>query len=148
MDEEEIISNINNLCLPNNRLEIKNINNHKIIDNSFNSNSIGFKNNIDYLSLSPDFKIVITPGIVELKKESKQIHDELAKYLIDKVDFVYLIKNKNTYIMEKEFKRQNFTSFKMVDSFKEAYIISINRKEPSTILIENDLTDYYLNGGI
>jgi hypothetical protein len=36
----------------------------------------------------------------------------------------------------------------MVDSFKEAYIISINRKEPSTILIENDLTDYYLNGGI
>ena len=148
MDEEQIISNINNLCLPNNRLEIKNINNHKIIDNSFNSNSIGFKNNIDYLSLSPDFKIVITPGIVELKQESKQIHDELAKYLIDKVDFVYLIKNKNTYIMEKEFRRQNFTNFKMVDSFKEAYIISINRKEPSTILIENDLTDYYLNGGI
>lgn len=148
MDEEEIISNINNLHLPNNRLEIKNINNHKIIDNSFNSNSIGFKNNIDYLSLSTDFKIVITPGIVELKKESQQIHDELAKYLIDKVDFVYLIKNKNTYYMEKEFKRQNFTNFKMVDSFKEAYILSINRKEPSTILIENDLTDYYLNGGI
>lgn len=147
-EEKEVINKIKDLENPKNRLEIKHINNHTIIDNSFNSNISGFLNNIDLLSKSKDYKVIITPGVVELNKSSKKEHIKIANAIIDKIDFVYLINNKNTRYMKKEFDLKGFKNYYLCDTFKEAFNKAIDSKKPSTILIENDLTDYYLNGGI
>ena len=148
VDQSELIRKMNNIYMPNNRLEFKKVANHTIIDNSFNSNVVGFKNNIDLLNKSKDYKVLITPGVVELNKFSKQEHKLLAEYIINKIDMVYLIENKNTLYMKDEFDKHNFINYYICDSFKQAFDLAINNKIQSTILIENDLTDYYMNGGI
>lgn len=147
-DIQQLIEKTKQLKPVNNRLEIKKIENHLVIDNSFNSNFNGFINNIDLLNLSNRFKIVITPGLVELQNKGFEIHKEIANYLIKKVDFVYLISNTNTIYMKEEFLKNGFYNFIMLDTFNEAYKLALSTKQQSTILIENDLTDYYLNGGL
>ena len=148
IDNKLLQQNIKLLQLPSHRLEVKNINNHLVIDNSFNSNFKGFCNNIDMLEYSSNYKIIITPGIVEQSKYAKTKHIMLSRHLVNKVDLVLLIKNKNTLYMKEELERLNFKKYKIYDSFKEAYQYALKINKQSTILIENDLTDYYLNGGI
>lgn len=148
IDINEIIEKLKSLESVSHRLEIKYIGQHKIIDNSFNSNIKGFKNNIDLLALSKEFKILITPGIVELKLKTKEIHQELARYINNKIDYVYLIDNPNTNYMKDEFIKIGFVNYIIVDSFTNAFKLAVKTNQASTILIENDLTDYYMNGGI
>ncbi len=143
-----IIDKIKNLEMPKNRLEIKHYNQHTVIDNSFNSNVVGFYNNVSLLSLANNYKVVITPGVVELKNKSKEEHIKLAKHLMNSVNFIYLIKNKNTIYMQDEFIKNHFTNYHLCDSFDMAFKNALKNEKPSTILIENDLTDYYMNGGI
>ena len=50
--------------------------------------------------------------------------------------------------MKEEFLKNGFYNFIMLDTFNEAYKLALSTKQQSTILIENDLTDYYLNGGL
>ena len=148
LDIYTLIDKIESLKPTSHRLEFKKHGIHTIIDNSFNSNYSGFLNDIDLLSHARNFKIIITPGLVELNDLRQTIHKNIASYLKDKVDFVYLINNTNTLYMQEEFKRILFHNYIIVDTFIEAYNLAISTQEESTILIENDLTDYYLNGGI
>lgn len=148
VDIFQIIERLKNIESIKHRLETKIIGIHKVIDNSFNSNLQGFKNNVDLLSLSKEFKVIITPGLVELNRKTKDIHQELARYIYNKIDYVYLIDNPNTNLMKNEFEKMGFTNYVVIDSFASAFKLALNSTQKSTILIENDLTDYYMNGGI
>ena len=50
--------------------------------------------------------------------------------------------------MKNEFEKMGFTNYVVIDSFASAFKLALNSTQKSTILIENDLTDYYMNGGI
>ena len=116
---------------------------------SFNSNFIGFKNAIKSLSLSGTYNILITPGLVEQDAVLNEYYKELSIMIKSAVDEVYLINNKSIKLLLKYFDDIKFKKYIVVESFKDA-INLINKKNIDifyTILIENDLTDYYLNRG-
>lgn len=141
---ETIIKNIKNIRVVPHRLEYKIIDDVEVIDDGFNSNEKGFYDALDVLSKSSKYKILITPGIIEQGKNNKNISFSIAKYIIDKVDFVYLVSENSKYIRE-YFINNKFENYKYVDTFKDAFILAKNMKEEKIILIENDLPNIYLN---
>ena len=54
---------------------------------------------------------------------------------------------RNIYILVEYFKSNNFAKYIVVNSFEEAMKLVNKQENYSTVLIENDLTDYYLSRG-
>ena len=117
-------------------------NNIHIFDDSYNSNINGFINALEILSLYDGKKCIITPGIVEAGKQIENINKKIAFKISKTVDFCYLIDNKNTKFLVKEFKNLNFNNYCVKKSFNNAF--NEIKNDTLTVLIENDLTDFYL----
>ena len=135
IDDKTIINNIGKLKNVEHRLSIINKNKWTIIDDSYNSNYVGFINALKVLNKAKNTKVLITPGIIE----SKNIDNEyLAKQISSIADVIILINNPilSNYI-------DNYLSFL---SFKDAYTYLENNynDESLTILIENDLPDIFI----
>lgn len=119
--------------------------NINIYDDSYSSNLIGFISAVEVLEKIENTKIIITPGIVDCGKSSKQINEEAARSLINVFDEIYLIKNKVTKyfinILEKHSKQ-----YTICKSFREAINIVKQKykEEEISLLIENDLPDNFL----
>ena len=129
------------------RLNIKFMDGLKIIDDSFNSNVIGFKNAIDILNMMKEKRIVITPGIIEQGNNSYNMNYELGGYMADKIDFAILVE-KNSCVLKKGLVDAGFNENNIIEkkSFKEAwnYIKNNFKDTDKIILIENDLPSIYL----
>lgn len=136
---------INKFELINNhesRLEVKCYNDLTILNDSYNSNINGFINALEILSLYDGKKCIITPGIVEAGKQIENINKKIAFKIAKTVDFCYLIDNKNTKFLVKEFNNLNFNNYCVKKSFNNAF--NEIKNDTLTVLIENDLTDFYL----
>lgn len=142
INNDQIIKNISELKNYENRLEIKKYNELTILNDSYNSNINGFINALDVLSLYDTKKYIITPGIVEAGKETINIINKISEKIINICDYCYLINNKNTKYFIKYFKENNFNNYTIKQTFFEAFE-EIKNKE-ITVLIENDLPDFYL----
>lgn len=143
---DKIANKIKYLINESHRMEIKQIGNIKIIDDSYNSNIKGFKCALDVLSVQEGYRVLITPGVIELGNEWERANRELGRYANGKVDFIVLVGKSVTRplylgLVTNGFNEENIL---VVDSFKEGkeYIESI--KKEIVLLIENDLPDYYL----
>jgi UDP-N-acetylmuramoyl-tripeptide--D-alanyl-D-alanine ligase len=83
MDTYSIISKINTFKIPKGRGQIKNINNYLIIDDTYNSNlesmGSGIKTLIEYPTINR--KIVVIGDMLELGKNKKKYHEDIAKLL-------------------------------------------------------------------
>lgn len=128
------------------RMEIKYLKNLTIIDDSYNSNIYGFRCALDVLKSQDKYRILITPGVIELGKEWEKENRKLGEYTIDKVDLVVLVGRNVTRPFYQGLLNKGFMEEKIiiVDSFSEGmeYINNIN--EEKVLLIENDLPDFYL----
>lgn len=122
------------------RLEIKKINNMTIIDDSYNSNPIGFKKALRLLGeQSARYKILITPGMVELGAKSEKEHRKIAELIVKVCDYVILVNKKTTKYLQKYLK-----DFYLFSSLKQAQEFVNNLAKPGdAILYENDLPDIY-----
>ena len=127
------------------RLELKNINNIRVIDDSFNANEKGFKTAIDILKEMETKRIVITPGIIEQGSNNSKINYELGMYMSDKVDVVILVE-KNSSFIKKGLEDSGFNVNKIIEkkNFKEAWECVKGMDEEKIVLIENDLPSIYL----
>lgn len=121
------------------RLEIKETKSLTIIDDSYNSNPIGFLNALDVLDLAENKRILITPGIVDCGKMEYEINYGLAKKISEVCDEVILVSNQSSQHIKKGLDDLGYTKYKIVTNFKEA----ISLVNEGTLLIENDLTDGY-----
>ncbi len=143
--KEDIVIGISKLEAIPHRLSLYQENNVTIIDDSFNSNIVGFKNALDTLNLYEGIKVVITPGIIDAGSSLEQINKEVAKSLAEVADYVYLIKNEASLFIEKYFREYDFTRYEVIKNFQSAYHkAKHNVDKNTTILIENDLPDNYL----
>jgi UDP-N-acetylmuramoyl-tripeptide--D-alanyl-D-alanine ligase len=139
---EEIVLAIENIKAVPHRLEIKKMDNLTIIDDAYNSNIDGFGEAIRLLKSFKEPKVLVTPGIVDLGKETIPIHEELGKTLQD-IDYVILIgKSNRTEGLKLGFK--NKKRIIELDSIKKLWtkLEELKLKKP-VILIENDLPDNY-----
>lgn len=136
------------LLLPTpHRLEIKKQRDITIIDNTYNTNPDSSKTSLKLLNDLPGSqKILITPGLIELGRESSKENQNFTKEaskIADQIIIVgeYAKKDLLTGLSANKFpKEKTFTA----ETFTEAMNILGKISKPDTvILLENDLPDQY-----
>lgn len=90
LDKYQIKMGLKHINLPDRRLQLKIINNYKIIDDSYNSNIDGIKTALKLISNFKEEKCVIFGGLLERGKNSFQDNFNIAKNFknIDQIYFV------------------------------------------------------------
>lgn len=132
-----VVKTFGEVVLPSHRLTVMKRNKMTIIDDAYSSNIDGFKKAVEYLKTFAGWKVIVTPGITELGKETGRIHQELGR-LLRGLDQVILVgKNERTRGLELGIEK----SVEYVDKVEEA--IDKVQKTEATILFENDLPDNY-----
>ena len=129
------------------RLEIKKIGNFYQIDDAYNSNPIGAKGALDVLSAMDGYKVVVTPGMIELGKKEYELNKEFGKQISEVADLVILIGKKQTKPILDGLESMDYPSdkIKILNDVRESYslINNLNKKKDVYALYENDLPDTY-----
>ncbi len=134
-------------CVPH-RLQLIDKGNALVIDDAYNSNPSGTKAALDTLSLITGFKILVTPGMVELGEKQDECNREFGKNAADVCDYVILVGKKQTESIKKGLDDKNYPQEKVYiassinDALNVAYSINAENKK-RIILLENDLPDNY-----
>lgn len=129
------------------RMEIKKgFGNLTVIDDSFNSNPTGSKMALEVLSSMDGYKVLVTPGMVELGDKQYEYNKAFGTYAADAADYVILVGEKQTKpiqdgLKEKEYPEQQLFIAKDLNHAIEQ-IKTMNRSD-AIILLENDLPDTY-----
>lgn len=145
----EITRAIGNLFPIPNRLELINRDNLTMINDSFNSNPIGFREAVDVArSFNREYKVLVTPGVIELGEKTQEIHKGLGRYCSGVFSKVILIgHNPRTRgieagLIENKYNPNNIQFIKSInDAFGE--ITKVDKKN-TVVLLENDLPDQYV----
>lgn len=118
-----------------------------VIDDSFNWNIEWVKSTIELLkNIKWHRRIYLTPGLVELWKESFKIHHEIWEMLSKVVDKVLLIENVATksiynWLIDEGFDKNNITFYKStLDAHEDLKNILISE---DVIVFQNDWSDNY-----
>ena len=141
----QIVQGLSNVSSIKHRLEIKDMGEYLLIDNSYNSNPSSFRCAIDALCLFSDLiKVVITPGVIDQGVNAYKANFDLGKYMANKVDYVYVVNKTNRLALldglncgEMEDER-----IIVVDSFSDINFRDFGEGE--VVLIENDLPDNFV----
>ena len=78
------------------RLELKKYRNIHIIDDAYNSNPVGSSMALDVLGYMPGYKIIVTPGMIELGEEQYISNKEFGKHMANVCDEVVLVGKEQT----------------------------------------------------
>ena len=89
------------------RLELRNAGNITYIDDSYNSNPVGSKMALDVLKDMPGKRVIITPGMVELGKESYKLNKKFGTYMKGSCDEIILVGKKITEPIQDGLKEKN-----------------------------------------
>lgn len=129
------------------RLELTEHGKVTIIDDGFNSNPSGTKAALKTLSLFDDYKIIITPGMVELGEQENSLNQAFGEDISKVCDYVILVGEKQTLPIKSGLEKANYPTNKIYiakslkDGLQHAYALNCERKK--IILLENDLPDNY-----
>ncbi|MDO4754026.1 MAG: UDP-N-acetylmuramoyl-tripeptide--D-alanyl-D-alanine ligase [Bacillota bacterium] len=142
-----IVTAAENLVPVKNRLSTRVERGITILEDAFNSNPVGAKAALDVLSLmDTDKRVIITPGMIELGDDEKEIHMEFGKQIAQVCDEVVLVTKKRTIHIYEGLKNSGYDMSKVtiVSGMRDA-LKMIHRicKAGDTVLIENDLPDVF-----
>ncbi len=136
------------LLLPTpHRMEIKKLGKITLIDNSYNSNPKSAKASLDLLSTFEGRKIVLTPGFIELGKESAKENKEFGKEIARVADEIVIVGNNAKKDLLDGIKEinPNADSVHFVNTTQEGLIMAqqLTQGVEAVALLENDLPDQY-----
>ena len=129
------------------RLQLINRGDINIIDDSYNSNPVSSKSAIDTLAEFEGYKIIVTPGLIELGGEEEKFNCEFGKYMSNVCDYIFIVNSTvSKYILNgiesSEFdKNKIFVVNTPQDAVAQITSMGLNNK--ITVLLENDLPDNY-----
>ena len=117
-----------------------------LIDDAYNSNPKGARAAADVLASFDGYKkVIITPGMVELKDKQDYENESFAEYAGKNIDYAVIVgkTNKDSLLrgFEKSMNKDKVFSFESFDEAIKFVNSTINDKK--VILIENDLSDNY-----
>lgn len=144
---EEIKSGIEKLKPIEHRLQILKVDeNLTIIDDSFSGNIEGARQALEILTKFKCFKIVITPGIVELGEKQVYFNEEFGAQLAKCADIIVLVNqtNRNSIlrgISKTDFNLKNILTIDSISQLTQILIKFANKKR--VILFYNDLPDNF-----
>lgn len=130
------------------RLEIKNNGAAVIIDDAYNSNPSGAKAALDVFAVFDGFKILVTPGMVELGEKQDECNRRFGENAASVCDYVILVGKRQTESIYDGLISANYPKDKIYvapdinDAVSKAYAINSDGKK-KFILLENDLPDNY-----
>ena len=146
ISNDDIVKNVKGVRQVEHRLQVKKINNLTFIDDAFNSNPVGSKMAIDVLSSMKGKRVIVTPGMIDLGPKQDEYNYEFGKYMLDKVDCVLLVGEKQTKSIVSGLKDvgYNMDDVKVFKDVRDAlnYVYTKFTSE-DTILLENDLPDAF-----
>lgn len=128
------------------RLELKKIGGYRFIDDAFNSNPSGAAMALEVLSMMPNKRVIVTPGMVDLGPKQYEINKEFGKEMLGKTDIAILVGEIQTKPILDGLKEVGFdeANILVVSKVKEAFTYVYQNCTPEdTILLENDLPDAF-----
>ncbi len=130
------------------RLELINKGAYTVIDDAYNSNPSGTKAALEALSMTDGYKILVTPGMIELGEMEDELNREFGKNAASVCDFVALVGKNQTKAIFEGLVSQGFdvSRIYVAESLNDAmncvYGLTTEGKR-KIILLENDLPDNY-----
>lgn len=129
------------------RLELKRLGNFYQIDDAYNSNPVGAKNACEILGMMPGYKIMVTPGMIELGDKEDEYNRTFGEQIAKVADEVILIGENKTKPIKEGILSKGFDKDKIIvlNDVREAYpyINNIALEKEVYALFENDLPDTY-----
>lgn len=119
-----------------------------VIDDAYNSNPAGSKAAIDALALFEGFKVLVTPGMVELGEKQAELNKAFGIYAAKVCDYVVLVGKKQTAPIYEGLREAGYPEEKIYvadglgDAITRAYGVNAMGRE-KIILLENDLPDNF-----
>ena len=148
-DPDYVIAAIYNVESANSRLNLKKNGDGFILDDSYNSNPIGFASALEVLAaLDGGRKILMTPGMVELGDIQAAENRQVALKAASICDLAIVVGDTNKEALIAGLKEGGLTDDKLMEFPNRdaalAYLTSKeHRQAKDLILIENDLPDLY-----
>jgi len=124
------------------RLELLKGDHFTIIDDAYNANPVGVKVALDTLSMFEGFKVVITPGMIELGELQSELNRTYGKQLAEICDHVVLVGKRQTEPISQGLQDAGYSKFTVVEKFEEAIKRAVELKA-DVVLLANDLPDNY-----
>lgn len=118
-----------------------------ILDNGYNSNPDSVVSSLKLVNqLNPTHRIIITPGFLELGKESEKIHQEFGKLLARQVDYLGLLDFPPQEAIIEGFKKSGGKENQIATGKTQEEVL--NKLRPkiikgSVILFENGVNEVY-----
>lgn len=128
------------------RLELKDMGNYTILDDAYNSNPQGASYALDVLAQMDGHRILMTPGFLDLGKETKQAHENYAKQMVSCADEIILVGKIQTRDIYDTLCALSFPCdhIHICQTTKEAFsLLPSIVADGDCVLIENDLPDAF-----
>ncbi len=130
------------------RLQLSDKGNMTIIDDAYNSNPSGTKAALEALSLFDGYKILVTPGMVELGAKQNELNREFGRNAAKVCDYVVLVGQKQAVPIKAGLTDEKYDESKIfiANTIEEAlsHVYAINSEgRKKIVLLENDLPDNY-----
>ncbi|MCR4950655.1 MAG: UDP-N-acetylmuramoyl-tripeptide--D-alanyl-D-alanine ligase [Solobacterium sp.] len=128
------------------RLEMRNINGYRFIDDAFNSNPVGSAMALEVLSMMPNTRVIVTPGMIDLGEKQAEYNKAFGEKMKDKADIVILVGENQTKPIVEGLEASGFdmNNVHVMNTVKEAFAYVYQHCTPKdTILLENDLPDAF-----
>ena len=130
------------------RLQLSDKGNMTIIDDAYNSNPSGTKAALEALSLFNGYKILVTPGMVELGEKQDELNREFGRNAASVCDYVVLVGQKQAVpikagLLDEKFDESRiFVASNINEALSHVYALNSQGKK-KVVLLENDLPDNY-----
>lgn len=147
VEDEYITEGVNRITPVPHRLQLVQKNSLTIIDDAYNSNPNGCRAALDTLGYFDEYKILVTPGMVELGSEEERLNREFGTEAAAVCDFVILVGERQTKpILQGLYdagydKEKIYVAHDLNDAMQKVYSIKTDRFK--AVLLENDLPDNY-----
>ncbi|MDR0960931.1 MAG: UDP-N-acetylmuramoyl-tripeptide--D-alanyl-D-alanine ligase [Propionibacteriaceae bacterium] len=147
LTETQIRSQLRKVQGAPHRLQLTQSRGLTIVDDSYNSNPAGARAALATLKLFDDYKICITPGMVDLGSQQDALNEEFGREMADVCDRVILVGRRQTAAIAKGLTTAGYSDadVDIVESFTEAMARAqaAAAGRPAVLLLENDLPDNY-----
>ena len=130
------------------RLQLSDKGTMTVIDDAYNSNPSGTKAALEALSLFEGYKILVTPGMVELGSKQDELNREFGQNAASVCDYVVLVGEKQAVPIKAGLLDKNYDESKIyvASNINEAlsHVYALNSQgKKKIVLLENDLPDNY-----
>ena len=144
---DSIVESIKELEPTAHRLEIKQVNNYTVLDDSYNCSVEGYKSALNVLKLFDGKKIIITPGLVELGNEEKEVNRTFGKDISQVCDICVVVNKANSKEIIEGIQSNEQSTTQIIEAINlDDAKIKVNDfiEDNCCILFENDLPDNYM----